>query len=179
MKIIFFFTVLQNIIFSAWSQSIDPLKLTWADYGNNVDLNEHMTAFTCGNIVYHYKVNPDRTKLINVAVVFDPNKSWLDWTICKDSSKKFMDYLLNHERLHLYITILYAKKLKIYYKTHQPLTGKEATDIANYYSLQAKKENNNYDTDTDHSKIHSKQLAWETNIANQLEIVKNTKLDTP
>jgi hypothetical protein len=161
-------------IFTAGSIGSGEIKwsnrpLRWTDF---TQVNRGAGAFKAQTFSgIRFSLDEENGKIyVDVEAYFDPSESW----VVRSSQTP---YLLKHEQLHFDITELHARKLR------KALFDIQGTDRQSFRSARLWHHVNNlheeiyqemvdmqneYDMDTDHSLIRSKQQAWEDSISNAL-----------
>ncbi len=141
--------------------------LAWSDF--QAKPNEASEAAAITNAGFGVKLAFKRIEqsaelLINVNCSFSRKDSWV--------KKNFKTaYILNHEQKHFDIayihTIVFINKLrKAQYTVSNYISVIEK--IYNETALEMSKMQNDYDSQTSHSRIPEKQSAWDLKISNQL-----------
>ncbi len=156
---------------------IDPLKLSWSNYIGNVNYDSIYTALTysgmkLGIIAKNGKVT------FKVYPTFTENLSWVDYQKLS-KEKEGPDYILNHEKLHYYISIINARKLKLFVTQHPPKNNKELNNLKEYFDKKNQSDQDVYDAATKHAFLRDKQEEWSKKIMAEYEATKNIKLDIP
>ena len=141
-----------------------PLK--WEDFKGKHDANEELHAFTYTEIKLKSLVHssPDSMKFC-IECTFDRTKS----SVMKG---KETDSLLKHEQGHFDLGEIYArmmrKKIKATIFTQADLS-KSMSMIYKLYFEMYEKEQDKYDTETNHSMDGEKQTLWNKNIQKRLD----------
>ncbi len=144
--------------------------LTWDDFkANPVEASEAAAITSAGfGLKLMFKRNENKAELvISVNCSFSKKDSWV--------KKKYKtDYILNHEQKHFDIaylhTILFIQKLQQANYT----TTNYAAVIEKIYKEAAadlSKFQNEYDSQTSHSRLTEKQQEWDAKIAKQLGLI--------
>lgn len=142
-------------------------KLTWSDFAGVPSHNSGFAAITRSGFGMHWSDDYDGySTIINltVPVYFIKSKSWV-----KQHARK--DYELAHEQLHFDITMLVAQRF---------ITSLQQMDLDRNYAYTIQQEyrkfynqlkvmQNNYDSETNHGLIKSKQKEWRDWIESELE----------
>jgi hypothetical protein len=165
---------------------IDPQKLSWLDYTGQINYNLNTTAHTHSRFLLGFSPKDSNDKEwkgdykdMEIRIEFISDSSFVDWHILSYQSKEIQDYLFNHERLHYYITFLFAKKLKVYIISRKIHSIKELLKADSAYSNMSHIFNANYDQDTQHSNDTARQRFWNTTIMKGLDSLKDVKLNLP
>jgi hypothetical protein len=153
--------------------SIDPEKLTWHDFHGAVDAKSNFMVYTYSRVMMSYNFNIKGTPVLVFACFF-PDSSWVNWSILKFSQKQELDSLIIHERLHYYISILVAKKLKAYLAKHAVYSNKEALEVYIPFSNMLSEMRDRYDLETNNGLNHAMQNKW--NLGRSPERMKNKTL---
>lgn len=143
-------------------------KLTWNDFKGEPNGSSTHVANTNSGISAPWRSSGDSVS-VSITCLFDKNKSWV-----KPGSKT--PYILQHEQGHFDITELFARKfrktvstykfnMRSFKETYRKLYEANHLEWAAYQ--------NNYDKETDHSKIPVKQEEWEKKIEQELESLKS------
>lgn len=149
-------------------------SLKWINFKGLPDANNKHAAITDCNIKMDFKTKKD-TLFVSIIPYMSPNKSWV-----KTNEQNVI--LLKHEQIHFDITELFARKFRQVILNKKFLKAKlsdELKSISTTNNLMFKSYQSLYDTETDHSRIKSKQLEWEKKIAKELkdlEAYSNTDL---
>lgn len=140
-------------------------QLTWNDYKGQPNRASTFKALTATSIKFN--ANSDgKTLSLSLINSFEPRASWTKTTENRN--------LLNHERLHFDISELYARELrKEILEMKVNSSGQKLIDkISKMYSTKMKELDDfqkQYDKETDHSIIESRQQAWEKDIKYKLD----------
>lgn len=142
-------------------------KLIWNDFSGTPSQNSAFAAITRSGFGMHWSDDFDGyTTVINltVPVYFIKSKSWV-----KQHARK--EYELAHEQLHFDITMLVAQRF-ITSLQQMDLDRNYANTIQQEYRKfynQLKVMQSNYDSETNHGLIKSKQKEWREWIEGELE----------
>lgn len=143
--------------------------LNWSDFqGKPVEASDAAAITNAGfGVNLLFRRNEKATELvIDVNCSFSKKDSWV-----KNANKKA--YILKHEQGHFDIafihTISFMQKLRNasfttsnYAAVIQKIYNQSVTEMSNMQ--------NQYDSETDHSKISEKQAAWDSKISQQLSL---------
>ncbi len=150
-------------------------KLKWDDFKGKPDPKFKGDALTSSGIKLTLD-NDSGKSYVEILTFFDRKKSWV-------KKNKNTDYLLNHEQKHFDLTEVYALMLMREIADYKFSSGrnkyKEINKLYAKIYKQLMKEQNNYDKETNHSKIKEKQEAWDKKIEGELgELIKynNSKI---
>lgn len=138
-------------------------RLIWADFKGKPVASMQAAALTYSDI--SVKASSDDNGLVQVSVInfFDKNKSW--------TKNKTSAELLAHEQLHFDITEVYTRKLR---EKLNAIANPDAIRSGKFAKESSKimkewKEcQNNYDNETDHGTVASKQSEWQKKVATWL-----------
>ena len=143
-------------------------QLTWGDFQGSPDPKSDFWAFTRYNINYKYNWDGSGTITFNFNCTFNENESW------KRPEKKLTEKLLRHEQLHFDVAELYTRKMRqafAGYVAFHKHTGSSDGDLKAIFAkllAESQKYNDDYDRETDHSKIVAKQAEWDARITDEL-----------
>lgn len=138
-------------------------RLSWDDFQSEVDLNEPLHAMTSTNIEVQAKCFGNIMQF-EVKCVFRTKDSW--------SKNKQSERLLAHEQMHFDLTEVHARLLRQKLAQTQGLCGTDRTrfgKIVEAYFADWKKEQDQYDQESNHGLDQQQQLIWEEKIARRLE----------
>jgi hypothetical protein len=169
LKLILFFIALILTVPSGAQEAIlwDPeRRLTWEDFRGKPMKTAWAAATTASGISYEYtgeEENGGYKLQFKVFAHFYPEKSWYQPKLCDE-------VVLSHEQLHFDISELFARKMrKIMAETRftsnaraevKAIYKKVLQDLSAFQSL--------YDHETNYSRDHQKQLAWNNKIKEAL-----------
>jgi hypothetical protein len=134
-------------------------KLRWDDFKAKPFKTAWAAATTASGISYSYtgQERADGYELrFEVAAYFYPEKSWYQPGLCDEA-------VLRHEQLHFDISEMYARKLRHKLIKAQFTSNVKAEVQAIYDAVlrELHKEQSQYDYETNYSRDHANQLAWE------------------
>jgi hypothetical protein len=145
-----------------WSKS---RKLTWDDFKEPVPENKTSTvAYTNSGYGYKLSYNQD-SATFTIDCYFDKTKSWVK----KDQAN---DYILKHEQGHFDITYTNSLRLRKTLKEHRftlQNINDEVKKIMNTSYDDNSKEQDLYDSETNHSIIKEKQEEWNKRIEKDIK----------
>ena len=178
--IISFLLVLSGYSFSQTGYYIaNPQKLTWKNYEGKPNPDSIKIGQQANTSTEMYVAYDPYKDLPYVMVFFQP-KSWVNSKIVNQWPKWKKDSLLHHERLHLYISLIWGKACKNKLQGLTGLTLKKAHDSSVYFVRKMKDINDKYDQETAHGKNLEKQREWLVNtmITFNSPAYQEIKLDT-
>ena len=138
--------------------------LTWEDFKGRGPSNSPYVALTHSAIDMGFGGEGSNV-WFTVQTSFDPKLSW---------KKKNVDaFVLKHEQGHFDITEIYARVLRkqlmeTKFKKYETITS-EVQKVFSANFKACNKLQDQYDDETDHSKIKSEQLRWDTRISTMLD----------
>lgn len=140
-------------------------KVNWIDFKGKPDLKTGFQDLTFSEIGMQYEMNQDGndyTLNIDVCCDFSKLNSW---------KIKQSDYLLVHEQHHFDITFIYTqlfiqrlRQANFTYINYESLMNNIYNEVQDEWN----KEEVQYDLETHHSEIVSKQQEWNSKIDNEL-----------
>jgi hypothetical protein len=107
------------------------------------------------------------------------NLSWINYQKLMKEGVGYSTYLLEHERLHYYISILNARRLKVYANEHPPKNRDEMMNLMVDYANKNQGDQDAYDEATKHAFLKDKQEEWSKKIMAEYEATDSIKLDLP
>lgn len=141
-------------------------KLTWEDFQSKVDPNEPLHAMTSTNIEVQANCYGNQMEF-DVKCVFLTRNSW--------SKNKQSESLLAHEQLHFDLTEVHARRLRQKLNLYPGLcSGNKAqfNKIVETYFADWKKEQEQYDRESNHGLNEAQQRIWENKTARRLEALQ-------
>lgn len=141
-------------------------QLTWSDYKGTPDGNSDAAASTATYLGIEYKI--DQTGFsYKIQCRFSRTKSW---------GRAKTDFILKHEQGHFDIAEIFARKLNkkmSEYKFNKDTFKQDLRTI--YENITTEKENfqDEYDSETDHSRKKEQQEQWNKKITDLLEEYKS------
>ncbi len=154
----------QEEVTIAWSPEV---RLSWDDFRGKPQ-NSRAAAVTASGITYHFSsmATGDEVELdFTVSTFFYPDKSWYHPEVC-DS------VILSHEQLHFDISELFARKMRRRLKDTR-FTKNVKAEVRVIYQETIRSLHdfqNRYDDETNFSRDREQQFAWNTKIAEALEM---------
>jgi hypothetical protein len=127
--------------------------LTWADYKGTPDHSSDAAASTTTYLGLEYKVGQG-SLTYSIQCRFSTTKSW-------GSAKT--EYILKHEQGHFDIAEIFARKLHkelSAYRFNSNTFREDLRDIYNRVSREKEEFQNQYDRETDHSRLKIRQEEW-------------------
>jgi len=164
--------------FKCYSQNeyIDPLNLTWADYKGRVEPFSPYMAVTAARISLGCDTI-NGVEYYPVSVDFLRDRSWVDFQKSLIGGLLNSFYLLDHERLHYYISIYFARMLKVYVLKTNPKTFQERYNLMTSFNKQTQDMDDLYDLETDHSKNKINQQKWNEKVMAEINSTNGMILD--
>ncbi len=141
-------------------------QLTWSDYKGKPDANSEAAASTTTYLGIEYRME-DRSFSWKIQCRFSLTKSW---------GRTKTDFVLRHEQGHFDIAEIFARKLHKRMKEYRFNPSSYQTDLKDIYtSITAEKEafQDQYDSETDHSRKKDVQEKWLKKIEAMLEELKS------
>jgi len=168
------FLLLGLVIIPVYSRaqdlSFDDIKISWKDFKQRDDLpvryfDTKINTKTFYTTQSRYE-NGEITLTVNLEIHMDKDNSWVKKQFMKSSDPEVKTRLLNHEKLHMIISLIHFREL------YQNLSRTEFTNqyksqldsFIRIYNESTDRLNNQYDEETNHMKIQDKQEEWEKNI---------------
>jgi hypothetical protein len=142
-------------------------RLSWDDFQSQADMNEPLHAMTSTNIEVQAKCYGQLMQF-EVKCVFKTQDSW--------SKNKQSERLLAHEQMHFDLTEVHARLLRQKLAQTPGLCGSDRSrfgKIVDAYFAGWKKEQDQYDRESNHGLDQQQQLIWEEIIARRLEALSS------
>ena len=117
--------------------------------------------------------------IFRVFPIIIKNLSWINYQKLGKEKDGYSDYLLEHERLHYYISILNARRFKVYANEHPPKNQDEMMNLMVNYSNKNHGDQDAYDEATKHAYLKDKQEEWSRKIMAEYIATDSIKLDLP
>ena len=156
--------------FIHWKEDI---KLSWSDFKGKPIKTSSYHAQTQGSLNYTFDNDGPGAYIFNLNVKFDKKKSWV-------KSEEATDNLLNHERGHFDIYEIYGRTIIKRIKETKALTGlKFSENIEKIFRKsfdELQKFQQEYDDETNHSKILEKQEEWNEKLQDLLKELEDHKV---
>jgi hypothetical protein len=156
---------------------INPDKVKWSDFKGKADYNKKKTdALTATSYQFSIASDSMRTHFVKaeIGILFCSGSSWVKSS--KIADKKLWARLLDHERLHIKLQMVNAKKFK---KKLLDLRNVDQTNlnalISNFTSTD-QQQAALYDSETNHGRSEKAQHKWKEKIENDLKDLENIKL---
>lgn len=147
----------------AWSEN---RRLVWEDFKGEPDVDQGWAATTSSGISQSYEINGQgflNKATTKITAYFYPEYSWV-------RNREKTAHLLGHEQTHFDITEYHARKLKKRIKNFQ-FTSNSKEEVKILYA-QIEEERiamqRLFDSETEHSINHTKEIQWELEIARLL-----------
>jgi len=143
-------------------------KLKWSDFNATPDRSHPYAAITYSGMSYGFSAEVVNGKVFidyTVKCFFVSNKSWVKKRYIGDVE------LLKHEQLHFDITELFTRKFRKELSTMNFTENVKAEIKAVYKRLTSEKVTvqEQYDSETDHSKNEQAQKVWQLKIDSELQ----------
>lgn len=169
MKIIY--TLLLSFLFFSFIKEEkikwDPnQKLVWENFKGTPNPLDDFVASTSSGISFSYSVKSENNRITvtyEVAAHFYPQSSWV-------TLKGKTPYILTHEQTHFDITEIHARLFKkglAQLEKNQDFK-ENAEKLYRQVEIDRVAMQKQYDLETDHSKIETKEYAWQEKVAQQL-----------
>ncbi|MBT8393411.1 MAG: DUF922 domain-containing protein [Bacteroidia bacterium] len=150
-------------------------RLSWYDFKGLPNSKFEAAALTATGLTFDFSARATKTKLLDFTAVvearFYPDKSWY--------LKKYANpVVLAHEQLHFDITELYARKLRKQI-AETNFTIKIQREISKLHfdiNKQLKEMQNDYDRESDYSRILVTQQKWQDFVYDELNKLSKYKL---
>ena len=149
-------------------------KLTWEDFRGRPDSGNPNSAMTDSGFGFSTGNNNGDSIPLTIEMVFDKNKSWV-------KKKAETEKLLAHEQCHFDITELFTRKFKkqiVEAKFKRKTFAKQIHDLYEKTNKEWHSYQNDYDKETNHSKIEDKQQEWEEKVAKELNELNDFTMET-
>jgi len=142
----------------------DQRPLTWADFKGSAPGSSKYIALTYSAIKLDFG-GEGKDIWFTIETIFYPKKSW--------KKKGVDDYVLKHEQGHFDITEFFSRTLRktlseTKFKKYATI-GDEVAKIFNENFEACDKMQDEYDKETDHSKVKDEQLRWDKKISEMLD----------
>jgi hypothetical protein len=141
-------------------------QLTWSDYKGSPNANSDAAASTTTYLGIEYKMDENGFSY-KILCRFSKTKSW---------GRSKTDFILKHEQGHFDIAEIFARKLNKKMSEYQYDKITYRKDLKSIYdSITNEKENlqNQYDSETDHSRKKEQQAEWEKKIEKMLNELRD------
>jgi len=142
-------------------------QLSWKDFKGKPFTNSSAVAVTASGISFEYSIKQSLFGVINyktkVLACFYPEESWYKLQLVNGD-------VLAHEQLHYNITELYARKFRkalASIKSSKSLKL-DLNKLQKAINSQLTKRQNDYDFETNHSRIPQAQKQWQLRIEKEL-----------
>lgn len=142
-------------------------RLTWDDFKSPANEKESLHAMTSTNIAVKAHCNGNQMQF-EVKCVFVTKDSW--------TKNRLSQKLLAHEQMHFDLTEVHARMLrqKLNLAANVCGTSRGKLDpIVEEHFAAWKKEQDQYDAETNHGLLDEEQKAWETKISMRLADLEN------
>jgi len=137
-------------------------RLTWDDFKSPADEKETLHAMTSTNIAVKANCTGNQMRF-DVKCVFVTKDSW--------TKNRLSKKLLAHEQMHFDLTEVHARLLRQKLNETTNICGTtriKLDPIVEKYFTDWKKEQDQYDAETNHGLLDEQQKAWEEKIASRL-----------
>ncbi len=165
-----FYTSEENKEKIPWTET---RQLTWNDFKGEPKSGANFVASTNSGMSFSFSYtekNGKQTMEYTVTCNFYPERSWY-------KQGKVSDYILKHEQTHFDISELYARILRkqIAETKFSKNIKKEIEALYHKTELERQNTQNEYDLQSDHSKIEEEEYRWRGIVANQLKAYERWK----
>ncbi len=147
----------------AWSEN---RPLSWNDFEDKPDKRSHFDALTSASFGFSYEYLSGKYYNFVIEVGFDKKQSWV-------KKENATDDLLKHEQGHFDINEIFArlciKELLNVRVRNMDDFGKKVEKTFNKVGKEMRKFQDEYDRQTNHSKVKEKQLQWNEKIEKLLK----------
>jgi hypothetical protein len=161
--------------------SLEDVPLSWKNFIRKKGFGKHpYDAKIYTYFPYRYEVKNNSTELlITIEIKVDNEKSWVKDEFFKKASNEESQALLNHEKGHLMIAMIHARKLQRLFAQHQ-FTKKQLKiqfdSLSSMINTECDSLDLLYDEETNHMRIKDKQIEWTNKLLLQLnELYTNDK----
>ncbi len=172
-----FFLLLSNITIAqddkdliAWSSD---RPLSWDDFNGSPEKRSDFDALTAASFGFSYEYLSGKYYRFIIKVGFDKNHSWV-------KRENATEDLLKHEQGHFDINEIFArlciKELQNVRVKNMDKFGKEVEKVFDKISRKMSDFQNEYDRETDHSKVKDKQIVWNAKIEKLLKETAEYKI---
>jgi hypothetical protein len=145
-------------------------KLKWSDFHGKAQMSSSHDALSHCGLSMDMSMQGGEISFI-VKAVFDRKQSWV-------KNAESSSELLAHEQLHFDIYEQYARELRK--RLSESTFNEDAYDVSRKTNKVYKEVNKelllaqqNYDKETDHSLVKTKQMEWESRVASKLKKLNN------
>lgn len=167
--------------------TMSDVPITWKDFTHKRIKDKHdfvaktyVSYGASGGYQYESATNIVKLKF-NFFAEMNPKKSYVSKTFLKTADSARSQALLNHERGHWIISMLYFHQL-VNNLEQFPYTRRfkfQVDSILRDNYAACRKEQLQYDRETNHSKNKEQQLFWEKNLLDRLGRVYGHKIEFP
>jgi len=156
---------------------INPDKVKWSDYKGKPDYNKKKTdALTATS--YQFSIASDTlgTHFVKaeIGILFCRGSSWVKSS--QIAEKTLWERLLDHERLHLKLQMINAKKFKKQLLAIRSLDNINLNKLISDFSAADHQQSDLYDSETNHGRNEQAQKKWKTRIEKDYKNLKSVKL---
>ncbi len=134
------------------------------------EMGKNTGAVTVSSISYSTVDISDRSSTVMITARFHPKESWTRYPNLNNP-----DQALEHEKRHMDITEVYARKFRQLVSTSHFTASHFQEEIGRLFKeivSQQREEQTRYDQETNHSINTAQQQKWNTQIDRQLEALK-------
>lgn len=134
------------------------------------EMGKNTGAVTVSSISYSTVDISDRSSTVMITARFHPKESWTRYPNLNNA-----DQALEHEKRHMDITEVYARKFRQLVSTSHFTASHFQEEIGRLFKeivSQQREEQTRYDQETNHSINTAQQQKWNTQIDRQLEALK-------
>jgi len=159
------------------------IELEWNDFKISNTLNNNYTAKVAVNhkCEISYQLNTKEVSIIlNSAVKLDKLNSKVDKTFLKKANNEEKIKLLEHEKGHILISILYQYKLMEAFETYKFSNNykEEVRNLVGKITQEKEEMNQLYDLETDHHRNQEAQKKWDEELWSAInKYIKNNTIE--
>jgi len=156
---------------------INPDKVKWSDYRGKADYNKKKTdALTATS--YQFSIASDTlgTHFVKaeIGILFCRGSSWVKSSQIAD--KNLWERLLDHERLHIKLQMVNAKKFKKQLLALKNPDKINLNKLINDFSVSDHQQSDLYDSETSHGRNKQVQHKWKIKIEKDYKGLRDVKL---
>ena len=142
--------------------------LTWADFKGEPPRSGGAAAETAYTLQYGARCT-GQTFEFRVVAAFRPKDSWVRPSVLKQPADSVR--ALRHEQTHFDLTEVHARRMRRHFAELIAPCRVSTDDLSDIAERMVKEENaaqQQYDAETDHSRIAAEQARWDKEVASQL-----------
>ena len=156
---------------------LDPDRLKWSDFRGKADYNKKNTdALTATRYQFSIASDTMGTQFVKaeVGILFCYGSSWVKSS--KIADKRRWERLLDHERLHIKLQMINAKKFKMQLLALNNLDKINLNKLISEFSADDHKQSDLYDAETKHGRNEQVQNKWKIRIEKEYRSLDNVLL---